>query len=353
MTSQIFSQKNENITSDRLVQKISDKTEQMDSAEKEELLPFFLNKKGVYKCGRQPKQVIFSPDSKYIILPLLDDCGFEVFSVEENKIIKKVKCPEAAKKGFAEGLFIPQKSVFLVSQMTSGKLHEYSYPDFTFKRSIETEGTWSKFIAYSEEKNILAVSNWTSNNISIIDYESGKVNCKLSTKAAPRGIAFLAAGNELLSLAFDGGQIERFDVNTELCLDSIAVKKSSMRHVVIDSGETFAYISDMYNRKIYKLNLGLFKIVDKIEVFNNPNTIDLRDNYLFVSCRGPNDPVNYTKRSPKNGKIYVIDCATMEVLFTFEGGNQPTGLDISPDKSLLCFSNFQDANIELYEIIPR
>ena len=51
-----------------------------------------------------------------------------------------------------------------------------------------------------------------------------------------------------------------------------------------------------------------------------------------------------------NGKIQIIDTTTMKVLLAFEGGNQPTGLDVSPDGKYLCFSNFQDENIELYEI---
>ena len=40
----------------------------------------------------------------------------------------------------------------------------------------------------------------------------------------------------------------------------------------------------------------------------------------------------------------------MQVVTSFEGGNQPTGLDVSDNGNLLCFSNFQDENIELYEI---
>ncbi|MBO4732683.1 MAG: YVTN family beta-propeller repeat-containing protein, partial [Spirochaetaceae bacterium] len=59
---------------------------------------------------------------------------------------------------------------------------------------------------------------------------------------------------------------------------------------------------------------------------------------------------DYTKRSPVNGKIQIIDTTTMQIVKTIEGGNQPTGLDISRDGTLLCFSNFQDANIEVYSI---
>ena len=37
-----------------------------------------LTKIGSYKCGRQPKQVLFSPDNKYVLMPLLDDKGFDI-----------------------------------------------------------------------------------------------------------------------------------------------------------------------------------------------------------------------------------------------------------------------------------
>ena len=62
------------------------------------------------------------------------------------------------KLGFAEGLFIKEKNCFFVSQMTTGTIYEYSYPDFKLKRSISTEGNWSKFIAYNHDKNFLSVS---------------------------------------------------------------------------------------------------------------------------------------------------------------------------------------------------
>lgn len=113
-----------------------------------------LTKVGTYKCGRQPKQVLFSPDSKYIIMPLLDDKGFDIFSIEDKKIIKRINPPDAAKLGFAEGLFIPEKKVFFVSQMTTANIYEYSYPGFELKRTIPTGGNWSKFIAFSSERQL-------------------------------------------------------------------------------------------------------------------------------------------------------------------------------------------------------
>ena len=311
----------------------------------------FLTKLGTFPCGQQPKQVLFSPDSKIIALPLLDDKGFDLFSVAEQKVVKRITPPNAEQLGFAEGLFIKEKNVFLVSQMTTGNLYEYSYPDFQLKRTIKTGGNWSKFIAYNPEKDILAVSNWLSNTVSLIDYKTGKILKTLKTAAAPRGLLFTEKGENIIVLCFDGGKIQKFAVETGTKLAEKSVEKSAMRHIVSADTENRAYVSDMYYGKIYEIDTNTLEIVREVKVHNNPNTIALANGrWLFVSCRGKNNPVDYTLRSPENGKIYIIDTTTMAVERIFTGGNQPTGLDISPDGKTLCFSNFQDGNIELYSI---
>lgn len=310
-----------------------------------------LEKVGTYKCGRQPKQVLFSPDDKYIIMPLLEDTGFDIFSMEEKKVIRRVLPPNSAKQGFAEGLFLPQKGTFLVSQMTTGNLYEYSYPNFEYKRTIPTGGTWSKFIAYSPEKDLLAVSNWISNDVSLIEYGTGKIIRLIKTGKAPRGLAFLEEGKTLLSLSFESGIIEKFSVEDGKRLNSLSITNAAMRHIVLNKEKTKAFISNMYHAEIYELDLLSFKISRKTKVYVNPNTIDLlNDRYLFVSSRGYNNPADYTKRSPYNGRITIIDTLSMKAVNVFEGGNQPTGLAVSNSGKFLCFSNFQDQNIEIYSI---
>ena len=308
-------------------------------------------KVGVYSCGKQPKQVIFSPDAKYVVLPLLEDEGFDIFSVEQKKVIKRIEPPEHKKLGFAEGLFVPSKQAFFVSQMTTGNIYEYSYPGFEFRRTIATKGTWSKFIAYNSKYYVLVVSNWVSNDVSVIDFSTGTVKKLIKTKAAPRGMTFIDDEEALIVLSFDGGTIQKFSMKTYEAVDSIYIEKAAMRHIVTNSAKTKAWISDMYHADVLELNLKTFKIEKKYHVFNNPNTIDfLGDRYLCVSCRGPNNKVDYTKRSPVDGKIIVIDTAEKKQFCEIQGGNQPTGLALSPEQNLLVFSDFQDAALELYKI---
>ena len=310
-----------------------------------------LEKIGTFSCGKQPKQVIFSPDGKYIVLPLLEDDGFDIFSVADKKLLKRINPPSSEKCGFAEGLFVPEKNAFFVSQMTTGSIYEYSYPGFNFKRTISTGGVWSKFITWDAANELIAVSNWVSDDVSFLRYSDGSLVKLVATAKAPRGLCFVNGNKDIISLAFDGGKIEKINTQSWKISGFVSIQNSAMRHIVTNKAQTTAYISDMYHRCVYEFDIKNFKIKRKTTVFNNPNTICLlSDRWLFVSSRGPNNKEDYTKRSPVNGKIQIIDTKTMQIVKTIEGGNQPTGLDISRDGTLLCFSNFQDANIELYRI---
>jgi sugar lactone lactonase YvrE len=73
---------------------------------------------------------------------------------------------------------------------------------------------------------------------------------------------------------------------------------------------------------------------------------------LFVCSRGPNNPVDWTAKGPLFGKLYCLDPLTLAVTDWAWGGNQPTGLAISPDGRFVCFSDFLDARLEVYAIVP-
>ncbi len=144
----------------------------------------------------------------------------------------------------------------------------------------------------------------------------------------------------------------KFRVNDGKKILEYKKDKSAMRHLVLSKDEKKAYVSDMYHFAVYEINVEDFSVCQVWKVYNNPNTICLlNDRWLFVSCRGPNNPSDYTLRSPKNGKIFVFDVESGKNVLCIEGGNQPTGLDVSKDGRKLCSTNFQDENCDLYEIV--
>lgn len=307
---------------------------------------------GIIECGKQPKQVSFSLHDKYVFISLLDGEGFEVLDVEELAIIKKIKVPFSEKKGYVEGLFINKYKTFFISQMTTGNIYEFDVSsDIKYLRTIYSHGSWSKFIAYCEKKDLLAVSNWISNDISVIEYKTGDLIKKIENIIVPRGISFSNDGDYLYACSFEGGQIIRYSTNDWQQKDVIYIK-GVPRHIVLDSKNTLAYVSDMACGVVYEIDTSTFKILNTIKVYYNPNTIDITpdDSYLFVSNRGPNNPNGYLKRSLKNGEISIINCKTKKIIGRIEGGTQPTGLDVSNNGKLLAFSNFQDNTVEIYRI---
>jgi len=308
---------------------------------------------GIFKCGPQPKQVIFSPDSRFIYIVLLDGYGYQVFDIEKMQIVDYVKAPdESLKRGFVEGLFIEEKNVFLVSQMNTGFIYEYSYPENKFLRKFNTEGTWSKYIAWSDELSLIAVSNWASNDVSIIDYQSGKVVSKIKTAPAPRGLVFTEDSKYLYITSYDGGVIYKIKTADWSVVKSISKERSCMRHAVLTQDNKRLFVSDMYSSIIYEVDANGFKISGSYKVYEKPNTIFLssNDKYLFVSSRGPNNKESYLKRSPENGRISIIDIDKKEIISSFEAGNQPTALGLSKDGKYLCTSDFRDDTIELFYI---
>lgn len=103
--------------------------------------------------------------------------------------------------------------------------------------------------------------------------------------------------------------------------------------------------------KIEVYDLKERKVQKTIPVFDKPNTIALSPDgkYLYVSCRGPNNPTEgYLKKGLVLGRVYVIDTTTDTVKEFWEAGNQPTGLDISPDNRYLVISDFLDHQIRVY-----
>ncbi len=323
----------------------------VDFEHKEHNLP--IDQIGVFKTGKQPKQVLFSPDNMYIFVPLLFDLGFQVFDLKQLTMKKQLFNPHGNRElGFAEGLFIEQLNRFFVSQMNTGYIHEFSYPELEFIRSIKTGGVWPKYIAWTEFHSTLAVSNWGSNNVSLIDLLDGESKKIIKTADAPRGLAFSPDGKWMFVASFDGGRFSRYQTDTWKEDKYIVRKGSAMRHIVQSNKLPKVFVSDMSYSEILEVNTENFTIDKKWKVDYNPNTIDITpdDRFLIVSSRGPNNPESYLLNSPRSGEISIIDLSMNKIICKFYGGNQPTGLDISNDGKLLVFSNFRDDTIELYNI---
>ena len=311
---------------------------------------------GMYDCGFQPKQVDITPDSRYLYIALLSDKGFNIFDTETMEMVNYVQVEKWGElEGFVEGLFIPKYNAYFISQMSTGYLFEYDVSDYAepvFRRRLKTEGGWTKVMAYSDDLDMLAATNWHSYDVTIFDYGSGEIVTKITDLVEPRGVIFSNDGKYIYITTYLGGSIYKFNTSNWKQEGKINIRYSAQRHIRITDDDKTIYVSDMRYNKISVIDTETFTIEKEIDTDTNPNTIDMTEDekYLFVSARGPNNEISYLKRSPEEGHVNIIDLDKQEVISRITAGTQPTGLDVAPDGSFFAVSNFQDQNFEIYGI---
>ncbi len=314
--------------------------------------------------GNQPKSVTFI-DNDRVVLPLLADSGVQVLNVKTGeKQFLQIPDAIAKKQGFVESLVRLQAGELWVSQMMVPAVHVFNLKDLSYKQTIQISGKWSKVMLEDKANKKVYLTNWLSYDISVIDTSSApykEITRWPTGKMVPRGLA-LSGDSRLLYVAeFEGadpknklGRVRKLSTETGKTL-SLFGPPGSKRHITILTEQNQIIVSDMRTAVVEVYDLSTEKKIHNIPVYSKPNTITLSPDKsrLYVSCRGPNNPESYLKKGFHFGRVYTIDTKTWTVLEFWEGGNQPTGLDISPDGKTLVSSDFLDQQIRIYEILPH
>lgn len=305
--------------------------------------------------GKQPKSAQFIAPTR-IVLPLLDDDHLDAVDIL-TQARTRVELPRefAKREGFVESVLIPSRGEFWVSQMSTGTVHRFLQSSMQYVGSIPLTGKWTKVLALDPVTNMVYASNWLSDNISVISVETLKEVHLIKTKGIPRGMAFTSDGKQMLAAVF-GGKSDHDNAGGTVMIDLATEKPTPIlkggahRHAVRLPGaaDIFA-VSDMARNRVYFIENG--KKTGEVRVFSNPNTIVASPDgkYLYVSCRGHNNAKSFLLKGPDFGRLLVVDIATRQVVEEIEAGNQPTGLDVSPDGRFVVLTDFLDRAVRVYE----
>ena len=306
--------------------------------------------------GSQPKSVEFSPDGDYIAVALLNGSGVEIYSPLNLELIARLQPPDrwSEKKGFVETVFFKTRNELWVSQMTTDMIHVFDTRQWKYKLSFDCGGSWPKVIALNKNEDSAYISNWESKNISIVNSTEYSVKKTISVNGIPRGLAVSPDEKYLYVANYTSGDINKIDLVKNKVIKNIDLGNGALRHLIISDRDNRIYVSDMYHGTITTLNVSLDSVIKTFYVGSNINTIKLSpDNKkLYISSRGHNSENGYLQKGPVFGKILVYNTIKKKIADWIWGGNQPTGLAVSPDNSLLVFSDFLDHRVEIYHIKP-
>ena len=317
----------------------------------QEDFPFFYK---TTKTGGAPKSCAFSPNDSIVAVTLLNQKNTAVQFFRTDTLIKtKTLFPfcniEDENKGYAEGIW-RNNNEFWFSRMTTGHFFIW-HNDTDSIEYYDSKGTWTKIIQLNPSQNLVAMSHWVSNSVTIFEVNTKKFIRKIKTGETPRGIVWLNDSTFATAL-FGEGDVEVFNANNGEKILMIQGFGGNARDIQYDRKKQILYYSNMGLAKIYKYDWANKKHLGYVTVDSKPNTVKLSpDNkYLFVSCRGPNNSKGYTRRSPRDGEIFIIDTEKWETIVKWRAGNQPTGLDISACGKFLAQTDFQDNKITLWLI---
>lgn len=302
----------------------------------------------VIPTGRQPKQVAFLPDNSELWVTTLGGVGVEVYDPFSGRQLASIDLPTA---GAVEVIFNQEGTTAYVSQMETASVYEIDVASKEVRRQLDTGGSWTKVMALSPDESLLYASNWISDDVSEIDLATGEVLRRIPTVDTPRGLVVTPDASRLYVAGFDSGEIQVIDLLTGYG-EVIHSSGGSLRHLVLDpSGETI-YASDMTKDLTLTVDIATNQVEVLAQSDRKPNTIDISPDgrVLFVSNRGANNPETYLKPGPEWGSVVLIDTATGDYLDAIVGGNQCTALDVSPDGTLLAYSDFLDDRVTVYRV---
>lgn len=307
------------------------------------------------QTGKQPKSASFI-SARRVVLPLLDDDHSEVIDIDTG-LVTRLELPAkyAKKGGFVESVRVPTLKEFWVSQMMASAVHRFDADTLAYKGTIELTGKWTKVLAYDAMRNFVYASNWNSADISVISVAELKEIKKIKLKGTPRGMAFSADGKYMLAAFFGGasdsdgaGKTQKIDLETQKVVETI-ISGGAHRHAVRLKGQADVFaVSDMARSKVYFVENFVKKSETAVQRMPNTVTESPDGKYLYVSCRGRNG-ASYLKKGPELGHLNVIELATRKVVEEIEAGNQPTGLDVSPDGKFIVLTDFLDHAMRVYE----
>jgi YVTN family beta-propeller protein len=307
---------------------------------------------GEYKTGSQPKSAYFSPNGLRLFVPLLNEKGIDVFRIVGQSLQYEKRLNVGNKPGFVEAMCDERRHELWVSNMEENKVYIFNLDTLEYLSSYSTGGVFPKVIAQSPDGAFTFVSNWVSMDISVFDSDTKTLLRRIPAGGTPRGMVFSPDGSLLYTAIYDAALVAVVDMKANKVIKNWRFNEGegAARHIIYRDDKL--YVSDMFRGTVNILNAATGALIKSVRVGPNINTIIMSPDgkYVFASSRGRNNPVDYTIPGPDFGAVYMLNAQDLTLIDKVWGRNQPTGLAVSPDGKLLVFTDFLDANLELYQI---
>jgi YVTN family beta-propeller protein len=181
-------------------------------------------------------------------------------------------------------------------------------------------GSVPKFVATTPDNRYVLVTNWCTDDLSIVDVQQGREIQRVELGRYPRGIV-VDPQSRTAYVAIMGSQniaqvsLDNFQVSW---IENVG---RSPRHLNLDPSGRYLYTSLNGESKVAKIDLETGRVLTKTATGNAPRSMILSDDgdFLYV--------VNYHSNT-----MTKVRTATMDVVKTVDVNDKPIGITYDPEK---------------------
>jgi len=298
----------------------------------------------------EPKQVAVDHARKLAYVSCMKGHSLQEFSFSNDSLIltNEWSFPEQCVEcQIWRGLIILTTTNFKWGSGQKSRLWIFDPKEEIVVSFVDTEGEWSKIIAVDDERRVAFVSNWRSNDISVIDLSdlsNLKVIQKVSCDEAPRGMVLLSDGR-VVATSFYGKRIfsvakegEKYELAKKSALFNPQGYGGNMRDILIGPDGKILFVSNLGRNMVHWYDPKTLELLGSLLIPRKPNSMRvMSDNKTIgVSCRADN-------------LVFFFDSETKKsVGVSAKTGKLPTGLAAIDGGFLV--TNFDSSSIELHKI---
>ena len=292
--------------------------------------------------GKLPRSVAFSADGTKLFVALQGESGIDVYDVPSLKKSQRLVPKEGASGGFTDVLAFGAQ---IWAIQNDGRVHTFDAKTLAYGESHDVTGGGNAFFT-DLGGGKLAIANWDSGQLMAFDPATSKPIASVVLGGSLRG--FGARGGTGFASLFDRGQVAVVDGATWKVKALWNVGKAPRPVAVLG---TNLFVGDMGSAQVNVIDTTSGKVIKTIAVASNPQAmaVSVDQTLVAVASRGRNNPNDYQLPGPDFGKVTVLNTRG-EVVASVWGRNQPLGVAFSPDGRFLAFTDFLDANVELYRL---
>tara|TARA_R110000737_G_scaffold353259_2_gene403620 strand:- start:42 stop:2213 length:2172 start_codon:yes stop_codon:yes gene_type:complete len=287
--------------------------------------------------GNNPHEITISPNQRFAYLSSYEAPGDKIFVVDLMKRQQVDTIHTGEYTRIHGAAFSPEGTHAYFTAGQTGHVVEVETATNTVSRAIPTGGEISHMVYLSPDGKHLLTANISSENISVINRESGELETLIPAGKGVEGMAFTPDGKYLWALNQTGGSITVINwlsktVVTEFECSGMPVRikfsKDGSRAYVAgwEKNGTLTVIDVASKKEIKRIPVGSYAI--GVEISSDGK-------YAFVGCEdagktsiGKDGEENLEKLKAKSDGVHVVDLHKLEVVKVIETGLGPDPMQL-------------------------